>query len=396
MTIFLSALGGAAVALVVMLIVGRYAKRSGSRLGTAAERATFETLHTAWSAAPPLRAGLVPATARKAARHLRTLLDTPALAITDETRLLAWDGVGQECHGGATAELAKTVFESGRPQVFGRDKLGCAEPDCPIRYAVVAPLAVDDHVVGAITVYSSNASAALAGATNEVARWASGQLELAELDRSKRRLLEAEVRALRAQISPHFIYNSLTVIASFVRTNPERARELLIEFADFTRYSFRRHGDFTTLGEELRSIEQYLTLQRARFGDRLKVTLRIAPEVLPVNVPFLCLQPLVENAVRHGMDGEAGTGHLTIVAEDVGSEAHIFVEDDGSGMEPDQARRILAGEVDETAGIGLGNIDDRLRQVYGDAFGLVVETAPGAGTKVHVRVPKYRSGVGPR
>lgn len=115
-----------------------------------------------------------------------------------------------------------------------------------------------------------------------------------------------------------------------------------------------------------------------------------------MNVPFLCLQPLVENAVRHGMDGEAGTGHLTIVAEDVGAEAHIFVEDDGSGMEPDQARRILAGEVDETAGIGLGNIDDRLRQVYGDAFGLVVETAPGAGTKVHVRVPKYRSGVGPR
>ena len=130
----------------------------------------------------------------------------------------------------------------------------------------------------------------------------SGQLELAELDASRNRAIEAEVQALRAQISPHFIYNSLGAIASFVRTDPDRARELLLEFADFTRYSFRRHGEFTTLAEELRSIERYLLLEQARFGDRLQVTLNIAPEVLPVVVPFLCIQPLVENAVRHGLE----------------------------------------------------------------------------------------------
>ena len=139
----------------------------------------------------------------------------------------------------------------------------------------------------------------------------SGQLELAELDASRTRLMEAEVRALRAQISPHFIYNSLSAIASFVRTDPDRARELLLEFADFTRYSFRRHGEFTTLAEELRSIERYLLLEQARFGDRLQVTLRIAPEVLPVAVPFLCIQPLVENAVRHGLEAREGTAHIT-------------------------------------------------------------------------------------
>ena len=290
-------------------------------------------------------------------------------------------------------DLTKTVIDSGRTQVFGRDRLGCTTVDCPVRYAVGAPLIVDGSVVGTLTGYSEGASAGLVRATNEVARWASGQLELAELDRSKRRLLEAEVRALRAQISPHFVYNSLTVIASFVRTDPERARTLLLEFADFTRYSFRRHGDFTTLAEELHSIDRYLSLQRARFGDRLQVTLRIAPEVLPVAVPFLCLQPLVENAVRHGIEGEPGVGHLTIVAEDIGTEAHITVEDHGAGMDPEAVRRVLAGEVDESVGIGLGNIDERLRQVYGDDYGLVVETAQGAGTKVRVRVPKYRAGV---
>src|SRR4029077_10187688 len=142
------------------------------------------------------------------------------------------------------------------------------------------------------------------------------QVELAELDVSRARLAEAEVRALRAQISPHFIFNPLRATAASVRPDPERARDLLLEFADFTRYSFRRHGEFTTLAEELRSIDRYLLLERARFGERLQVTLQVAPEVLPVSVPFLCIQPLVENAVRHGLEGREGRGHVIIVAED--------------------------------------------------------------------------------
>jgi two-component system LytT family sensor kinase len=204
--------------------------------------------------------------------------------------------------------------------------------------------------------------------------------------------MEAEVRALRAQISPHFIYNSLGAIASFVRTDPDRARELLLEFADFTRYSFRRHGEYTTLAEELRSVERYLLLEQARFGDRLRVTLRIAPEVLPVAVPFLCIQPLVENAVRHGLESAEGSGHIRIVARDQDQECVIEVEDDGAGEDPDVVRRALAGDssLDST---GLGNVDGRLRNAFGDDFGLVVETAPGAGTRVVVRVPKFAPGV---
>ena len=176
-------------------------------------------------------------------------------------------------------------------------------------------------------------------ATDEVASWASGQLELAELDESRHRLVRAEVRALRAQISPHFVYNSLGAIASFVRTDPDRARELLLEFADFTRYSFREHGEFTTLAEELRSIERYLLLEQARFGDRLQVTLQVAPEVLGVSIPFLCLQPLVENAVQHGLESEAGVGHITIEARDADRECVIAIEDDGAGQDPERIRR---------------------------------------------------------
>ena len=244
--------------------------------------------------------------------------------------------------------------------------------------------------------FAPYATAGLLRAADEVANWVSGQLELAELDESAHRLMEAEVRALRAQISPHFIYNSLGAIASFVRTDPDRARELLLEFADFTRYSFRSHGEFTTLAEELRSVERYLLLEQARFGDRLRVTLRIAPEVLPVAVPFLCLQPLVENAVRHGIEGAAdkssGSGQITIVARDLDQECVIAVEDDGVGEDPEKVRRALAGEAGVDA-VGLGNVDERLRNAFGDDYGLVVETAPGAGTRVVVRVPKFAPGV---
>jgi two-component system LytT family sensor kinase len=205
--------------------------------------------------------------------------------------------------------------------VFAPRELRCGEPGCAVRHAIGSPLFVEPRMVGTLLVFSPYPTAGLVRAADQVAEWVSGQLSLAELDASRTRLIEAEVRALRAQISPHFIYSSLGAIASFVRTYPDRARELLLELADFTRYSFRKHGEFTTLEEELVSIERYLMLEQARFGDRLRVTLRIAPEALPVAIPFLCLQPLVENAVQHGLEGRPDGGQITILAQDRGAPA---------------------------------------------------------------------------
>lgn len=220
-----------------------------------------------------------------------------------------------------------------------------------------------------------------------MAQWYAAQLAVAELDASRAALAEAELRALRAQISPHFIYNALTAIASFITTDPVRARELVLEFADFTRYSFRRQGEFTTLSEELRSIHSYLELERARFGDRLTVRLRISPETLATVIPFLSVQPLVENAVRHGLEpGEAG-GVITIASNDDGTHTEITVEDDGIGMDPTAVAALLTSS-DVTTHVGLRNVDTRLRQVYGARGGLVIETNTGSGTLVRLRVPK--------
>ena len=363
-------------------------------LGGEVDRAAFRALHNASLASPALREGLTSASAEKSVRHLRALLGTPAAGLGDTSGLLAWDGLGGH-HRSQLPGTITLVAETGRTMIVDERTLVCDDGGCQVRQAIVSPLVVDDTLVGALVVGAPHTTGGLVRAADEVASWVSGQLELAELHLSRNRLMEAEVRALRAQISPHFVYNSLGAIASFVRTDPDRARELLLEFADFTRYSFRRHGEYTTLAEELRSVERYLLLEQARFGDRLHVTLKIAPEVLPVVVPFLCIQPLVENAVRHGLessDPEHGVGHLRIVAHDRGHECVVEVEDDGVGEDPEKVRRALAGDA-ALDSVGLGNVDARLRATFGDDYGLVVETARGAGTKVIVRVPKFAPGV---
>ncbi|MFY1618398.1 sensor histidine kinase [Micromonospora sp. WMMD736] len=383
-----------------LLAVLRLRARRG--IATATQRATYEVLHTAGLAAEPLRAGLSAAGAAKAVRHLRALVGAVGLALTDADEVLALDGRGTH-HGDQLLAAAQRSVSSGRSTVLGESDLRCDRVDCPIRGAVVAPLhGADARVVGALVAIADNAPApGLVQATLETAHWAGNQLALAELDSSRERLARAEIRALRAQISPHFIYNALTAIGSFVRTDPERARELILEFAEFTRYSFRAHGEFTTLAEELRSIDRYLTIERARFGDRLQVRLQIAPEVLPVTLPFLCLQPLVENAVRHGLSRKPGTGMVSIEARDAGAECHITVEDDGVGMDPTTLTTGIAelarstGDPGDDTGqhVGLSNVDERLRSVFGDRFGLVVETGLGSGTRVSVRVPKFHPGV---
>ena len=368
---------------------------AGRRLTTDADRARFDTLHLTALAAPSLRLGFDRAGARPAVKHLRALLGTPALAVVAPGDLLAWEGSGSHSEGHAAeapGHADRAVHES-RTRVLGAGEVGCGRPGCPLRGAVVAVVGVQDRVLGALVAYSpQRPTAQLVRATEEVARWVGSQVELAELDVQRTRTAEAELRALRAQISPHFVYNCLAAIAVFVRTDPDRARELLLDFADFTRYAFRREAQFTTLADELRNVERYLVLEQARFGDRLQVDLTVAQEVLGVVVPFLSVQPLVENAVRHGLQSDDGTVTVVVVATDDGDGAVISVEDDGAGADPEIVLAAVEGRGARDS-IGLGNVDLRLRQVFGDAAGLLVDTAPGAGTKVSFRVPKFALGV---
>ncbi|MDD7941503.1 histidine kinase [Actinomycetospora lutea] len=190
--------------------------------------------------------------------------------------------------------------------------------------------------------------------------------------------------ALRSRFSAHFVHNTLTAIASYVRTDPGRARELLTEFADFTRYSFRSGGELTTVGDELHNAERYLTLEQARFGQRLRAEVAVAPEVRHVLVPPFVVAPLVENAVRHGIEPVPGGGSVSVFASGSGSDCVITVSDDGAGMGPEATR--TASQVDRRHG-GIAEVSRRLHATFGSQCDVHVDTRPGVGTAVRLRLP---------
>lgn len=375
-------------------------KRSESVFGNPTRATVAATLAFANRTGAVLREPLTVVSAESTTALVREFLDVALVIVTDGERPLAFDA-GE----GATTERLATASEEVRNAMHRAAGVltGAAEEVIDLSgggtlgaFAVIAPLIVDRRLVGTLQVYVTEADLVTVQACREVARWMSGQLEFGELDRARSNATRAELRALRAQINPHFLFNSLNTMASFVRTDPERARELLVQFAEFARYSFATDDQFTTLADELRAIDTFVSIERARFGDRFDVSIRVAPEVLATPVPFLTLQPIVENALQHGLSRIERNGQLTIIASDRGNEALVTIEDNGVGADPDRVATILAGRHDDDREhVGLANVDERLRMIYGSAYGLVIETNVGAGTKVILRFPKYRPGVHP-
>jgi two-component system LytT family sensor kinase len=195
---------------------------------------------------------------------------------------------------------------------------------------------------------------------------------------------EAELRALRAQVNPHFLFNSLTTIGYLIQTAPERAFETLMRLTALLRGVLRRSdGEFATLGEEIELIESYLDIERARFEDRLRVTIDAPRETRNHRIPALLIQPLVENAIKHGVSPSRMGGEVVISAQ-VASGAdtlRISVRDTGLGASEES---LIAGR---NRGVGLSNVERRLKAHYGDQASFNIRSAPGAGMTVELSLP---------
>jgi two-component system, LytTR family, sensor kinase len=194
----------------------------------------------------------------------------------------------------------------------------------------------------------------------------------------------ARLQALRARISSHFVHNALAAVASDIRSDPEEARELLAELAEFTRYAVHDDRAYVTLAEELEYVARYLHLEQRRFGERLEVRLEVDPAALGTLLPTLSLQPLVENAVRHGVEASLGTGHVQLVVRSTGADVELRVHDDGPSIDPERARAALEGEAE---GEGLANVEARLRTAFGEEYGIRF-VSDGDGTTAVMRVPR--------
>jgi two-component system LytT family sensor kinase len=347
-------------------------------------------VHAATTILPHLRRGLTTESAESAAPALRVLTGADAVALGGADELLAYEGAGADHHR-AGDPLESLVPARREDRVHVEPRVPCAVPGCPLRSAIVAPLALRDRRIGVlVALYDRPGRVRLeeSRVVAEAAALVSAMVELSELEAQGERLARAELRALRAQISPHFIYNALAAVAAFIHSRPEEARELLIEFSEFIRYAFARQRPYVTLADELQYVEKYLRLEQARFGERLRVRVQVDPEVLQAVVPVLSLQPLVENAVRHGVESRAEGGLVAIEGRDLGTDVELRVSDDGDGIDPERAAAALAGR---GPGIGLGNVHGRLQSTFGEGYGLMVED--GDGTTVVMTLPKFRAGV---
>jgi LytS/YehU family sensor histidine kinase len=330
---------------------------------------------------PELRRGLTESAARTVAYELFEKLGYGAVAVTDTHRVLAFVGAGADHHGSGDRPI-RPVYEALAGQRPLLAPLGirteCVHPACPLGAAAVVPLLASDGPAGAIVAYATAGSPLNEAAVETLAVLGdqlSAQLQLSELR-------TATTTALQAQMEPHFVFNSLNTIASFIRTDPEHARKLVLAFADHLRGRFARPGEFVTLEEELRHVRSYLDLEQARFGSELEVIVDAAPEALAVRLPPLLVQPLVENAVKHGKTDRPL--HVLVRARVRRGKLRVTVRDNGRGIAREAIDRVLEQGVGEGTGLGLASVNLRLTAHYGE--GVRLRSFP-FGTVVRLEVP---------
>ena len=211
--------------------------------------------------------------------------------------------------------------------------------------------------------------------------WNSARIEH-RLQEQEKLLMAARIEALASQINPHFLFNTLTSISSLIRSQPETARMLIVKLSGLLRRLLRSQEHFVTLREELEAIDEYLDIESIRFGPKLRIEKDIDPGSLDVVVPSMLLQPLVENSIKHGLAPKIGEGRITIRSVRERGHAIIDVIDNGVGVGPAHVERLKAG------GIGLRNVNERLRVIYGAPYQLKLISQPGQGTSARIEIPE--------
>lgn len=206
-----------------------------------------------------------------------------------------------------------------------------------------------------------------------------------EKEEMYQKLLDTNLAFMQAQIKPHFIYNALSTISYLATANPPRAKEMILDFSDYLRGSFRFDNEtgFVELSKELELVEAYLSIEKERFGERLEIEYNIKEDPT-VRIPNLCIQPLVENAVKHGLMDRIEGGKVTISALNEGTHTHIIVEDNGTGMDEKKIGTLLNNRT--AIGVGVQNINNRLKVTYGK--GLIINSTINLGTRVEIMIPK--------
>jgi two-component system, LytTR family, sensor histidine kinase LytS len=380
---------GSALFLMVIKNVVTEEEKTGAMLAQKTLRIADQTLAY-------LRKGINPESARAVCQILHSEVQTSAVAITNQTEILAHIGLADDHHRSTSpiqTQITRDVLKSGKLVVANDETIHCREQSCPLGAAVIAPLKLRDETIGTLKFYFKSEKEI----TNVVIELISGlsnllsnQLEIAEADKAYQLAKEAEVKALQAQISPHFLFNTMNVITSLIRIDPAKARKLLVSLSHFLRQNLTATTvSMTTLEQELAHVKAYLSIEEARFVEKLKVTYDIDDNALPVKIPPLTLQPIVENAVKHGIKNMDHDCQIHIGIHKGDKSTMVTVKDNGQGMSKERINQLGKQIIDSETGSGIAlfNVNRRLTMNFGEVASLQIDSEHGKGTKISFSIP---------
>ncbi|QCX34201.1 sensor histidine kinase [Caloramator sp. E03] len=326
---------------------------------------------------------------KKICEIIRKYTGADAVSITDKTQILAHVGIGEDHHivgENLLTEATERVIKEGNLLCLSHpSEIKCREPGCQLKSAIIAPLTEGKEVIGTLKIYYAKENAisfsnkTLAEGLSHII---STQFEISRLEQFKELAARAEIKALQRQINPHFLFNALNTIVSFMRFDTAKARDLIINLSTYLRYNLELGNELVELSKELEQVRAYVEIEKARFGDKLNVIYDV-DDTLDVKVPSLIIQPLVENSIKHGILEGKGYGNVKIAVRRIESNRYkIEVEDDGIGIKEDIIKLVYEGKMKENK-IGISNVDSRLRYLYGK--GLIIERL-SQGTRVSFEV----------
>ncbi|EDS78446.1 sensor protein LytS [Clostridium botulinum C str. Eklund] len=321
----------------------------------------------------------------KICKLIKESIKADAVAITDKKYVLAHVGLGEDHHiKGAEilTQATERVIKEGKILILtNASEINCAYPFCPLKSGIIVPLKERSSIIGTLKIYYGKNNAISFKNKNlaiGLSQIISTQLEISKIGKLKEMAIKAEIKALQTQINPHFLFNSLNTIASFVRINPTKARELIINLSVFLRYNLEIGDELVDVYGELEQVKAYVSIEKARFGQKLQVIYNIQDNI-DIKMPNLIIQPIVENSIKHGILKSGRKGLVKIDIKYINDDVfQVIVEDNGVGIEKEIIEKVYNGTMKENK-IGISNVNNRLQLLYGE--GLKIERLE-EGTRV--------------
>src|SRR5690606_22095945 len=297
--------------------------------------------------------------------------------------ILAHVGLGDNHHRSQMpiqTQITQEDIQNGKVIIANKKLIQCRDENCPLGAAVIAPLKRRDEIIGTLKFYFRSEIEITPVVTELISGLSSllsNQLEIAEADKAFQLAKDAEIKVLQAQISPHFLFNTLNTILSLVRRDPAKARKLLVSLSHFLRQNLSvTTQSVTTLEQELKQVRAYLEIEETRFVDKLKVFYNVEEAALYQHIPPLTLQPIVENAIKHGMKNQDGEFQVLISIQKMADSVFVSISDNGMGMSADRAMKIGLTPIssEKGSGVALYNVNRRLTMLFGEKSALTIKS----------------------